>query len=129
MGEMVATMVEQCAARIDEYPNKLILYRDGAAESAYDQIIIQEVNGIRSKCAEVKEGCRPQIAYIIVQKRHRMRFFPLNDEDKDSSENCVPGLMVDSTVTHPYDFDFSLMGHPGLLGTSRACRHAALCKL
>ena len=87
------------------------------------------MNGIRSECAEIKEGYRPQIVHIIVQKRHRMQFFPVNDEDKDSSGNCVPGLVVDSMVTHPYNFDFFLMGHPGLLGTSRPCRYTVLCKL
>lgn len=128
MGEMVALLVKEYQLRLGDLPKKLFIFRDGASDGQFPHIISTEINGIRSKCAELTQGYAPQIVFVVVQKRHRMRFFPVDQKDSDSSGNCCPGLVIDSEVTHPYSQDFYLMGHRGLQGTSRPCKYTILCK-
>ena len=65
----------------------------------------------------------PKITIIIVGKRHHVRFFPIpNPNDK----NCLAGTVVDTDVVHPTEFDFYLLSHGGLLGTSRPAHYSVL---
>ena len=61
-----------------------------------------------------------------MQKRHHTRFFPMNQKDSDRTGNCLPGTVVESTITHPFEFDFYLQSHPGLQGTSRPTHYHVL---
>lgn len=61
---------------------------------------------------------------VIVGKRHHVRFFPTGPADK--SGNCPAGLVVDSDVVNPVEFDFYLQSHAGLLGTSRPSHYNVL---
>ncbi|CAB5302952.1 unnamed protein product [Rhizophagus irregularis] len=44
----------------------------------------------------------------------------------DRTGNCFPGTVVDVGITHPFEFDFYLLSHPGLLGTSRPTHYHVL---
>jgi len=68
------------------------------------------------------------VTFIVVGKRHHMRFFPdtRNSRDTDRSGNCPAGLVVDDHVVHPSLFDFYLLSHGGLLGTSRPAHYIVL---
>lgn len=48
-----------------------------------------------------------------------MRFFAMDDKDRDRTGNLNPGFVVDQKVTHPFAFDFYLQAHAGLQGTAR----------
>ena len=63
----------------------------------------------------------PKIAFIVVGKRHHVRFFPNRDGDKDPSGNLKAGCVVDTEITTPFfktTPDFYLQSHSGLLGST-----------
>ena len=75
-------------------------------------------------CAKLK--FKPTITLIIVGKRHHVRFFPCSQNEGDRSGNCVAGTVVDSDVVNPVEFDFYLLSHGGILGTSRPAHYNVL---
>ena len=52
------------------------------------------------------QSYKPSITFVVVQKRHHTRFFPLDKRDSDKTGNCLPGTVIESGITHPYEFDF-----------------------
>ncbi|CAI7833324.1 unnamed protein product [Closterium sp. NIES-54] len=64
---------------------------------------------------------RPAITYIVAQKRNNVRFLP-----SQGDRNVQPGTIVDKDVTHPFFFDFYMVSHKGLLGTSRPVHYHVL---
>ncbi|KAJ3900104.1 argonaute-like protein [Lentinula edodes] len=100
-------------------PKRLIFFRDGVSESQFKEVMQQEV------CADLEIS--PKITFIIVGKRHHYRFFPSNPQNKteaDPKGNCLAGTVVDKGITHPLEFDFYLLSHGGLLGTSRPAHYS-----
>ena len=81
---------------------------------------------INSTEACKKLGFNPTITLIIVGKRHHVRFFPCAQGESDRSGNCVAGTVVDSDVVNPVEFDFYLLSHGGILGTSRPAHYNVL---
>ena len=73
-----------------------------------------------------KLGIKPSITLIIVGKRHHVRLFPCKENEADRSGNCVAGTVVDSDVVNPVEFDFYLLSHGGILGTSRPAHYNVL---
>ncbi|CAF1160959.1 unnamed protein product, partial [Didymodactylos carnosus] len=102
-------------------PKAIVFYRDGISESEFDSVFEKELNSIRTACVDLCEAYRPHITYIVVQKRHRIRFFP------KENENVKAGTVIDSDdVTHPFKYDFFLNSHHGSLGTSRPTHYYVL---
>jgi len=92
----------------------------------HKQVLKFEVEAIRKACAELEASYKPKITFIIVQKRHHARFFPIDGNYDNKSRNCLPGTVVERTITHPFEFDFYLQSHPGLQGTSRPTHYHVL---
>jgi hypothetical protein len=63
---------------------------------------------------------------VVVQKRHHTRFFPIDKRDNDRTGNCPSGTVVDTTVVHPFEFDFYLQSHTSSQGTSRPTHYHVL---
>ncbi|RUS34172.1 Piwi domain-containing protein [Jimgerdemannia flammicorona] len=57
-------------------------------------------------CTSLDPNYNPTITFVIVQKRHHARFFPMRKQDADRTGNCLPGTVVETTITHPFEFDF-----------------------
>ena len=51
-------------------PEKIIMYRDGVSEGQFLTVLASELVAMRAACRELDEDYKPQITYIIVQKRH-----------------------------------------------------------
>lgn len=85
-----------------------------------------EVVSIREGCHLLDKNYNPKITFVIVQKRHHARFFPISAQSADRSGNCQPGTCVDTTIVHPFEFDFYIQSHAGLLGTSRPTHYQVL---
>ncbi len=65
------------------------------------------MQSIRITLQQLEETYKPKITYIIVQKRHHVRFFCENEsEGVGEAKNIAPGTTVDTVVTHPTDFDY-----------------------
>ncbi|KAF8791225.1 Protein argonaute-2-like protein [Argiope bruennichi] len=108
-------------------PEKILFYRDGVSEGQFYQVKQEEVKSIREACTALESCYQPGITFIVVQKRHHVRFFP---EDARTGvgkmRNVPPGTTVDTTVVHPLNYDFFLCSHFGLQGTSRPAHYTVI---
>ncbi|MCE8166464.1 MAG: hypothetical protein I3270_02350 [Candidatus Moeniiplasma glomeromycotorum] len=59
---------------------------------------------ITAACHSLEANYKPTITFVVVQKRHHTRFFPIQGADRTG--NCFPGTVVDRDITHPFEFDF-----------------------
>ncbi|KAG8185286.1 hypothetical protein JTE90_023895 [Oedothorax gibbosus] len=108
-------------------PEKIIFYRDGVSEGQFQQVRSYEVKSIREACKTLDPEYQPGITFICVQKRHHTRFMPQDDrQGSGKMKNIQPGTVVDTTVSHPVNFDFFLCSHFGLQGTSRPCHYCVI---
>ncbi|THH15391.1 hypothetical protein EW146_g5073 [Bondarzewia mesenterica] len=107
-----------------EAPKRIIFYRDGISEGRFREVMEREVEVIQKACRALKLS--PKITFVVVGKRHHVRFFPRNNRDADRSGNCPAGTVVDRDVTSPVEFDYYLQSHGGLLGTSRSSHYNVL---
>ncbi|KAI9179859.1 Protein argonaute-2 [Blastocladiella emersonii ATCC 22665] len=125
-GMFAALLRRYYLANKNTFPKKIIVYRDGVSEGQFDIVLKGELEGIRSVLKKAGAYEQTRITFITVQKRHHTRFFATNPGDNDRSGNLKAGLVVDTGVTHPTDFDFFLQSQAGLQGTSRPTRYAVL---
>lgn len=84
------------------------MYRDGVSEGQFPQVIHYEIQAIKRACATYKADI--QITCLVIQKRHHVRFFPINDQ----SQNVEAGTIVDTEITHPSHIDFYLVSHESI---------------
>eukprot|EP00899_Mesostigma_viride_P020832 jgi/Mesvir1/28750/Mv19718-RA.1 len=106
--------------------SRIIMYRDGVSEGQFKTVLLEEVSAIRKACRSLQEDYCPRITFIVVQKRHKTRFLPLNPNDADRSGNVRPGFVVDTQVCNPQEHDFYMMSHAGLQGTSKPTHYYVL---
>ena len=106
-------------------PEKIVMYRDGVSEGQFLAVLAAELVAMREACQELEEGYKPEITYIVVQKRHNTRFFPV-DNNKYKNGNALAGTVVDQGINHPTEGDFYLLSHEGIQGTSRPCHYHVL---
>ncbi|KAF8525338.1 Piwi domain-containing protein [Gautieria morchelliformis] len=112
-------------------PHRIIFFRDGVSEGQFQEVGDKEINQIKQSLARIWEvrgltGDPPRLTFIIVGKRHHIRFFPKENRDADRSGNCPAGMVVDQEVVSPVDYDFYLQSHGGLLGTSRPSHYSVI---
>ena len=109
-------------------PQNILVYRDGVSEGQYVTVLDEELPEIRAACeemyppADTKEGI-PHITISVVGKRHHVRFYPVNTEDADRSENPKNGTVVDRGVTEARNWHFYLQAHTCLQGTARPAHY------
>ncbi|KAJ3271319.1 Eukaryotic translation initiation factor 2C, partial [Borealophlyctis nickersoniae] len=106
-------------------PSRVIFYRDGVSEGQFGEVALAEIPQLKQ--AMIKRGMKDaKLTFLSVNKRHHTRFFVVDSRDADRSGNVPPGTVVDTNITHPFEFDFFLNSHPGLQGTSRPCHYHVL---
>jgi len=86
----------------------------------------REVKAIKRACDSIKEGYKPKITFLIVQKRNHVRFFLQDPSQGDREGRLLAGTVVDSHVCSPHDFDFFMCSHAGLKGTSKPTHYHVL---
>ncbi|CAB4399861.1 unnamed protein product [Rhizophagus irregularis] len=118
--ELLKAFYQTCGKK----PKKILFYRDGVSESQFMEVLDSELTAIKAACHSLEANYKPSITFVVVQKRHHTRFFPIQGADRTG--NCFPGTVVDRDITHPFEFDFYLLSHAGLLGTSRPTHYHVL---
>jgi len=68
--------------------------------------ILKHITITTAACQALHIDYNPPITFVIVQKRHHARFFPIDRRDTDRSGNCLPGTVIETEITHPFEFDF-----------------------
>jgi eukaryotic translation initiation factor 2C len=135
--EMVAQLDEMIVERLKlwqkrnqgKLPNKVIVYRDGVSEGQYRIVLEEEYPAFKKAFDKLygAESKHPKISIIMVGKRHHTRFYPTKMEDTDGKTgNPMPGTVVDRGVTGEKLFDFFLLAHQGLQGTSKPAHYVVL---
>ncbi|KAJ9178015.1 hypothetical protein P3X46_009935 [Hevea brasiliensis] len=107
-------------------PSRIIFYRDGVSEGQFSQVLLHEMDAIRKACCSLEEGYLPPVTFIVVQKRHHTRLFPVDGGQTDRSGNILPGTVIDTKICHQKEFDFYLNSHAGIQGTSRPTHYHVL---
>ncbi|CAB4481807.1 unnamed protein product [Rhizophagus irregularis] len=120
--DLLKTFYQTCGRK----PERVLFYRDGVSEGQFKHVLQSEINAVRAACQALEASYRPTITFVVVQKRHHTRFFPLDKRDSDRSGNCLPGTVVETGITHPFEFDFYLQSHAGIQGTSRPTHYHVL---
>jgi eukaryotic translation initiation factor 2C len=106
-------------------PQRVLYIRDGVSEGQYAAVLEEEVRDMK-ECFK-KLGCKevPKFTVVIAGKRHHIRFFP--DVGKgDRNNNPLPGTLVESGCTHPFEFDFYLCSHVAIKGTARPIHYQCI---
>lgn len=98
-----------------------IFYRDGVSEGEFKKVLEFEINAIAHSFQENYGPDKkqwPSLTFIVVGKRHHIRFFPeYADRDPKGNDNLFSGFVVDRDIVHPVYHDFYLQSHPGLKGS------------
>ncbi|CAI2165275.1 17043_t:CDS:2 [Funneliformis geosporum] len=110
--ELLKTFYQTCGRS----PERILFYRHGVSDGQFHQMFF-EVKAIRDACSSLNVNYRPTITYVVVQKGHHTRFFPMAKRHSDRAGNCLVGTVVESTIT-PFEFDFYLQSHAATQGTS-----------
>jgi len=135
MIENLEDMFENLLMKFFEFnkrpPAQLIFYRDGVSEGEFKQVVdleIPRLAAVLGKKYGADKSSWPPLNFIIVGKKHHVRFFPEspNSRDDRGNGNIFPGFIVDSDVVHPVYPDFYLQSQAGLKGTSRPSHYTAL---
>ena len=106
-----------------KFPARVIYFRDGVSEGQYQHVLEQEVKDMKNM---LREAGATAVQFIVVvgSKRHHIRFFP---EKGDRNANPLPGTLVETGVTHPFESDFYLNSHAAIKGTARPMHYHVLC--
>ncbi|EON65194.1 hypothetical protein W97_04431 [Coniosporium apollinis CBS 100218] len=102
-----------------EMPQRIIYMRDGVSEGQYQHVLDNEVRDIKALCKRFNPKADPKFVVVVASKRHHIRFFPQEPSAKDQNGNPKPGTLVESGVTHPFEFDYYLCPHKAIKGTAR----------
>ena len=69
LGEITYEMLEKFKNKNNIYPDYLLVYRDGAGEGQFNEVIDKEVNLMKKAFADISPTYNPSITFIVVQKR------------------------------------------------------------
>ncbi|PIN05276.1 Translation initiation factor 2C (eIF-2C) [Handroanthus impetiginosus] len=129
LSTMVGEILDDFNQELSQLPTRIIFFRDGVSETQFYKVLQEELQAIREACSRFP-GYTPPITFAVVQKRHHTRLFlcdtPYFSESQLLDENVPPGTVVDTTITHPREFDFYLCSHWGVKGTSRPIHYHVL---
>jgi len=105
-------------------PDNIIVFREGVSDGEFKGMM-KEVQMIKEACSSINPTYSPKIVFIVVQKKHHIRFLPDQKKCDFKSGNSIPGLAVDTGIVSNY-YEFFLTSHRGLKGTSRPARYTVI---
>nr|AGH55731.1 argonaute B2 [Brachionus calyciflorus] len=127
LDKMMLDLLQSYFNQSKAYPKKIVFYRDGVSEGQFPLVLRHEINKMREACQKINPGYKPAITFVVVQKRHHTRLFPVRREDANGrAMNVPPGTVVDKDIVTRNMFDFFLCSHVGIQGTSRPCHYYVL---
>lgn len=122
MRERLLSFIRRTSLR----PAHIIIFRDGVSNSEFVDTMNDELTSLKAAMNRLASDYAPTISYVVIQKRHRTRFFVECDEFARGKHNVPPGTVVDEEITSPNMFDFYLCSHLGAIGTSRPAHYTVL---
>ena len=109
-------------------PLSIYFFRDGVSDGQFQQVMHEELCAIKRACRTLGNGSyNPKVTFLVVQKRHHTRFFPINTNVcEDRNRNLPAGTIVDKTIVRPDSVDFFLLSHGSIQGVSKPTRYRIL---
>ncbi|KAI0559656.1 Protein argonaute 1 (translation initiation factor eIF2C 1) [Gracilaria domingensis] len=128
MGTMFRSVYRQWYERLGcrWHANAIIMFRDGVSEGQFTEVMEREIHSIRKECSLISPEFKPKITYIIITKRHHVRFFPKDPSSGDRNGNIHPGTVVDTDITSNDFYDFYLNSHSAIRGTNKPSKYTVL---
>ncbi|CAG4973952.1 unnamed protein product [Parnassius apollo] len=122
--DMMVEHMQVFRKRLNTLPKKIYVFRDGVSEGQFDQVINYELSAVyRAYQRLTGTTAKPEVLFLLVQKRHHTRFF----SHDANAQNVEPGTVVDKHIVHPKELDFYLVSHYAIKGTARPTRYHAVC--
>jgi len=106
-------------------PDRILYFRDGVSEGQYQHVLDQEVKDMKELIRGINPRAATKFTVVVASKRHHIRFFPAQGAG-DRNGNPMPGTLVETGVTHPFEFDFYLCAHSAIKGTARPVHYHVL---
>ncbi|EKD20834.1 eukaryotic translation initiation factor 2C 2 [Drepanopeziza brunnea f. sp. 'multigermtubi' MB_m1] len=123
LGSMMKERLETCRLRTKRYLNHVLFYRDGVSESQFGMVQSKEtpqiqaaING-KPRCATSNSACTSKLKFLVMGKRYEARFYPRTSPEDE--ESFHPGLVIDTTVVSPKQFNLYLQSLDSPRGTAR----------
>ncbi|XP_052870860.1 protein argonaute-2-like, partial [Anopheles cruzii] len=108
-------------------PERIMYYRDGVSNGQFAEILMIELQAIHAALARIGANFKPPVTFIVVQKRHRKRFFPVgNCPTEGKNGNVPPGTVIDRDITAPNRFEFYLVSHATVKGVVKPTKYVVL---
>ncbi|KAK4999709.1 Protein argonaute [Elasticomyces elasticus] len=110
------------------FPKRIFYFRDGVSEGQYQHVLQQEVRDIKALLRTADPKLDIPFVVLVASKRHHIRFFPKASDASaaDRNGNPLPGTLVETGVTHPFENDFYLCAHAAIKGTARPVHYHVL---
>lgn len=95
---MAVELLQLYAKRNPESPMpvKVLFYRDGVSDGQFGEVVMTEVKALKRAFERCNFNIVPRLTFLIVSKRHHIRFFPKNSRESDRSGNVMAGTVVDT---------------------------------
>jgi len=125
INNMLKPMLQSWAQNVNagKFPSRIMYFRDGVSEGQYQHVLQQEVHDMKALVKAGAPGVNIPFVVIVGSKRHHVRFFP---QQGDRNGNPMPGTLVETGVTHPFENDFFLNSHAAIKGTARPMHYHVL---
>lgn len=108
-------------------PKQIIIYRDGVSNEEFERVRVLEIakaqQVIEATCKTTKQT-KPNLSYIIAQKRHSMRFF--QKSHSGGVQNPPGGTLIDHGVVTQDEREFYLYSNTSPQATARPLHYHVL---
>jgi len=127
INNMLKPMIQHWTQHVGggKFPSRIIYFRDGVSEGQYRHVLEQEVYDMKALLKTADPKLNIPFIVVVGSKRHHIRFFPEPGKG-DRNGNPLPGTLVESGVTHPFENDFYLCSHAAIKGTARPMHYHVL---
>lgn len=108
-------------------PSHIVIYRDGVSHEEFERVRSIEITKASSVIDEVSRSNqqpRPNLSYVIAQKRHTMRFFQVLSQNE--IHNPPGGTLIHQSVVTPNDCEFYLYSNTSPQATARPLHYHVL---
>ncbi|CAI2314807.1 unnamed protein product [Caenorhabditis sp. 36 PRJEB53466] len=127
MADMVREAIVNFRGATGFKPHKIVVYRSGITDETVEEILQTELRGVREACSAIEQNYQPGITFIGLDVTHHTRLFAADDIDKvGSSQNVPAGTIVETGITVNNLFEFYLVSHAGIQGTSRPTKYVVM---
>ncbi|CAG8612915.1 13058_t:CDS:2 [Funneliformis mosseae] len=91
-------------------PQEIIYDLGGVSEGQFYQVFDFEIEAVRrtDACTALEATYKPSITFVVVQRGRHTRLFSKDVRDLDRIGNTLVGTVVESTITHPFEFNLVL---------------------